>query len=273
MARHPDVTLAGVWARREAAARALAAAHDTQAYTDLDEMFGQVDAVAFAVPPAAQAELGVRAARSGKHVVLEKPIASDVAGAEGLTEAITAARVASLVMLTLRYADYTRTWLAEIDAAGEFSGGGARWLSGALLGQTYRDSAWRHEQGALADIGPHAIDLLDASLGEVTEVLAAHRTDEDLWQLVLAHAGGATSTVTLSLRVPLDPTIAEFVVYGEQGYRVLNRRPGSAATCYAALLDEFVAMVTSGTRQALYDVRRGLHLQRILSSAAALATR
>lgn len=270
LADHPGTSLAAVWSRRPESAKELADAHNAVAATSVEELLDQVDAVAFAVPPAVQAELAIQAAQAGKHVILEKPIAADLESAQRLADEVSAAGVVSLVMLTLRYAAQTREWLAGVAASGGWQGGNARWLSGALLGGAYEGSAWREADGALADIGPHAFDLMDAALGEITEVLAAHRTADDLWQLMFAHSGGATSTATLSLRLPIQPTVIEFAVYGEHGYRALGRKPGAANESYTSLLDDFAAMVASGTTGHDCDVHRGLHLQRVIHQARQL---
>ncbi|SDX21710.1 Predicted dehydrogenase [Amycolatopsis xylanica] len=271
LADHPGTKLAAVWTRRPEPAKELADNYGAVAAGSFDELLDQVDAVAFAVPPSVQAELGVQAARAGKHLILEKPIAPDLASAERLADAVAEAGVASLVVLTLRFAAITREWLTDIAALGEWRGGTARWLSGALLGGVYEGSQWRTDEGALADIGPHAFDLLDAALGEITSVLAAHVTEDDLWQVLFEHDGGATSTATLSLRLPIDPTIVELSVYGEHGYRSLGRKPGSALESYVALLDDFAAMAASQTTEHPCDVRRGLHIQRLIHQARTLA--
>ena len=114
-------------------------------------------------------------------------------------------------------------------------------------------------------------DLLDAALGRVVRVVAASRTPDDLWQVIFVHDSGATSTATLSLRMPVRPTIADFSVYGEHGHRSLGRKPGAAAHAYTALLDDFAAMIATGTTAHPCDVQRGLHLQRLLHEAWALA--
>lgn len=273
LAEHPGTELTTVWARRPEAARELAEAHGAATSESVEELFGQVHAVAFAVPPAVQARLAVQAAQAGKHVILEKPIAPDVASAERLTEAVLAAEVASLVMFTLRYAVETREWLDDLAAVGGWTGGGARWLSGALLAGPYSGSTWRHEGGALADVGPHVVDLLDAALGPITEVVGAYQTPDDLWQLVFAHEGGAASTASMSMRLPVEPTVAEIAVYGAHGYRVLTRRPVSGLERFIALLDDFVAMIDTGTTTHPCDVRRGLHVQRVLEQARRVAAR
>jgi predicted dehydrogenase len=271
LADHPATTLSAVWARRPGPARELAETHGAAVAESVDELLDQVDAVAFAVPPAVQGELAITAAKAGKHLILEKPIAADLATAERLADAVSAAGVATLVVLTLRFAAQTREWLADVAGAGEWRGGGARWLSGALLKGPYEGSTWRAVDGALADIGPHVFDLLDATLGTITKVLAAHRSPDDLWQVMFEHMGGATSTATLSLRLPIQPTVAELVVYGERGYRTLGR-PDSAKEAYPALLDDFVALVTGGRTDHPCDVHRGLHLQRLMHEARLLTS-
>ncbi|WP_020664006.1 Gfo/Idh/MocA family protein [Amycolatopsis benzoatilytica] len=274
LADHPGTVLSAVWSRRPEAAAELAQAYDAVPTNDLDELFSQVDALAFAVPPAVQAELATRAAEAGKHLILEKPIAADLASAQRLAEAVTSAGVASLVMLTLRFAQQTRDWLAGVTSTDGWRGGDVRWLSGALLAGKYATSLWRQDPtaGALADIGPHAFDLLDAALGPIIDVLAAHCGPDDLWQLLLEHEGGITSTATLSLRMPVQPTVVEYSVYGDHGLRTLGRG-GAATDSYTALLDDFAAMVASGTTTHPCDVRRGLHLARIVDRARAVAFR
>jgi predicted dehydrogenase len=271
LADHPGTTLTAVWSRSPEPARELAEAHGAAVAVSVDDLLDQVDAVAFAVPPAVQGELAVQAAEAGKHLILEKPIAADLVSAQRLADAVTAAGVATLVVLTLRYAAQTREWLADIAESGGWQGGSARWLSGALLGGVYEGSPWRVAEGALADIGPHVFDLMDATLGTITKVLAANRTPDDLWQVMFQHEGGATSTATLSLRLPVQPSVAEFAVYGRHGYRTLGRKSGSSAESYTALLDDFAAMVACGATEHPCDVRRGLHLQRIIHEARLLA--
>lgn len=273
LAEHPGTALTTVWARRPEAAGELAKVHGASVSASFAELLGQVDAVAFAVPPAVQAELAIEAARAGKHVILEKPIAPDVASAERLVDAVRTAGVASLVMFTLRYAVETREWLDDLAAVGGWSGGGARWLSGGLLSGPYSESVWRHHDGALADVGPHVVDLLDAALGPITEVVAAHQSPEDLWQLVFAHEGGATSSATMSMRLAVTPSVVDIAVYGAHGYRALTRRPVAGVARFIALLDDFAAMIATGTTTHPCDVGRGLHVQRILAHARRAVSR
>ncbi|WP_020497228.1 Gfo/Idh/MocA family protein [Sciscionella marina] len=267
IAAHPRTELAGVWARRDEAAQWVAEANGGQVFGSLEELYASVDAVTFAVPPQVQAEHALAAVRAGRHVILEKPIAASLENAERLVKAIEAAGVASLVMLTRRFADETRNWLAAIGEREDWQGGTATWLSGALLGGEYRDSAWRHERGALDDIGPHVLDLVDAALGPITEVRAAQHTADGLWQLLLGHRGGRTSTVTLSLHVPVRPSRLKFTAIGPAGASSLEGRETPAPDSFAMLLDEFTTMLDAGETRHACDARRGLHLQRLLAEA------
>ncbi|RZS41299.1 putative dehydrogenase [Herbihabitans rhizosphaerae] len=267
LAEHSGTTLAAVWARRPEAAAEVASANGATAVGTFDELLSTVDAVAFAVPPAIQADLAVRAAEAGKHVVLEKPIASTVDEAERLADKVSEAGVASLVMLTRRFTPAVASWLDGVRSTGGWTGGNAKWLSGALLGGVYSHSPWRHDGGALADIGPHTLDLLDAALGPITGVLAAHRVaEDDLWHLLLEHEGGATSTVTMCMRLPVQPTVIDFAVFGEHGYRDLQAGDGTPNEAFSVLLDDFGKLISSGDRSHPCDVHRGVHLQKVLDA-------
>src|SRR2546430_10191695 len=68
LAAADGIEFAAVWGRSARAAADLAAAHGAAACPDLDDFLARVDAVAFSVPPDAQGEIAVRAARAGKHL-------------------------------------------------------------------------------------------------------------------------------------------------------------------------------------------------------------
>lgn len=255
---HPEVDLVGVWARRPSAAASLGA----PVFDDYDALLEAVDAVAFAVPPAVQAPLAVRAATAGKHLVLDKPLAGDLAAAEDLVRVVEQAGVATIMVLTRRFATETRAFL---DAArgGDWAAAEAVWLSGAVLGGVYAGSSWRHELGALADIGPHVLDLVDAALGPITGVRHAHHhAPSDTWQIGLEHTGDRRSVVTLSLRTPVTPSVLRVSVHGAGGVVELSGRESSSLDCYAVLLDELLSAARAHAPHPL-DVHRGLHLQQV----------
>lgn len=263
---HPDVEFAGVWARRPEAAADLGA----PVFESFDALLDGVDTVAFAVPPQVQAGLALQAAQAGRHVLLDKPISATVAEAEGVAEAVTTAGVRSMVTLTRRFARETRDFLAEA-AEHTWTGGSGTWFSGAVLGGDYADSSWRREDGALLDVGPHVIDLLDAAMGTVVRVVHSRRdTPTDNWTVLLEHQGGALSTVQMSLRTPVRPSLMRIELSGSDGLRTLSDRATSSLDCYAVLLSEFLESVESGIDHRC-SVHRGLHLQRILGEAGRLA--
>lgn len=264
--RHPWFRFRGAWTRRPEAAHELCSEFGGTPYRTLAELVDASDVIAFAVPPAAQAELAPGVAAAGRHLVLEKPLADDLAGARRIADAVAAAGVRSTTVLVLRFDDAVLAWLDAVGSgpAGPDTVGVARWLSGSLLGGPYHRSAWRNEHGALLDIGPHVIDLLDVALGPVTGVDHAERTEPDVWRIGLAHAGGARSSLTLSLRLPVDPTEMEFGVFGSAGRHVLARRTDTAVTCYTRMLDELAFAIELGRTGLPVDAARALRLQEIV---------
>ncbi|MGW3343862.1 Gfo/Idh/MocA family protein [Nonomuraea rubra] len=259
LAKGPHTRLAGVWARRPEAAAELGA----PVFATVEELFGHCEAVAFCVPPAVQAEYAVRAARAGKALLLEKPLADTLESAERVAAAVAEAGVASQLVLTLRYAPQTRAFLArcaEIDALG----GHAANISGLLLGDHPFATPWRHAHGPLLDVGPHVIDLLDAALGRVTGV-RAHGDPLGWTGLLLDHEGGAVSEVSLCMTAAGDPPPPTFAVYGRAGSAVLPHFDDDPLETVA---EEFARTVRAGGGHPL-DAAHGLRLQRIIAEAQA----
>ncbi|HEY0805727.1 MAG TPA: Gfo/Idh/MocA family oxidoreductase [Pseudonocardiaceae bacterium] len=271
IAAHPDTELVSIWARRPDAAATLAAEHAASVAADPDELIAGVDAVAFAVPPDVQAEIAVRAAVAGRHLVLEKPIGANLVQAQRLADAVADAGVASIVLLTRRYAPEVIEWLAQADEIGGWLTASAIWYGGALLAGPFSNSPWRQERGGLLDVGPHTLDLLDAAAGPITDVLAAEHGTPDLWHLVLAHENGVTSTASLSLAMAIDHQVVDLALYGPGGRLPLPAPMTPTAACYANLLDDLLNMLHSGQYTHRCDVARGLHLQRVLDKAEKLA--
>lgn len=267
--QHPGTALSGIWARRPGAAAALARDLGTDAFDDLDALFDRSDAIAFCVPPDVQVELGIRAARAGKALLLEKPLALVVDGAERLAGAIAAAGVGSQLVLTWRYAPPVRALLAEA-AGSRAMGGRGQFVNGAMRGGPFA-TPWRLAHGPLFDLGPHVIDALDAALGPVLDVSSHGRFDG--WVgLLLEHEGGACSEVSLSCSVALPNGRAELEIYGEDrrlhvDASAIFADPALAAATTSTIVDEFV--VTARTGAHPLDAAHGLRLQRILARALA----
>jgi predicted dehydrogenase len=180
------------------------------------------------------------------------------------------AGVVSQMVLTNRYSPTGRAFLA---AAEGFEVVGARCasLSGALLDESPFATPWRRRHGALLDVGPHLFDLVEAAVGPVEEL--SGRGDPLRWvSLSCRHAGGQVSEISMSLTLPLVPTVFECSLYGPSGtltYRRPPDPPSALADLEAAgatLRREFAAAVTGGNASAL-DVNRGLRLQRLIDAA------
>ncbi|MGW0706135.1 Gfo/Idh/MocA family protein [Streptomyces sp. NPDC002643] len=233
---HEELDFAGVWGRRPEAAKALADRHGgVPVYEDVDALIADVDAVAVALPPAIQAPLAVRAARAGRHLLLDKPLSLDVEDGRAVVEAAEEAGVASVVFFTARFQREIEAWIGQQTAAGGWFTGRAEWLGSLFDGDSdspFADSPWRREKGGLWDVGPHALSVLLPVLGDVERVTAAVRGPADTVHLVLRHAGGASSTVTLSLTAPPAASGATVELRGRTGATVL---PSSAEGAVEAL--------------------------------------
>ena len=176
----PDATLTAVWGRNPQAAADLAAEHGAVPFTgadSVDAFLDGVDAVAFSVPPDVQAPIAIRAARAGKHLLLEKPVALSAADAAALAAAVDEGGVASIVFFTLRFAGEIRAWLTDENARGGWSGHGwsgghGEWLGALVSPDNPFNTPWRAEKGGLWDLGPHVLSLLWACLGPITGVTA-----------------------------------------------------------------------------------------------------
>ncbi len=260
LAAGPETRLAAVWARRPEAATRLAARLGAHAARSYEELLDRCEAVAFAVPPDIQAALAPRAARAGRALLLEKPLALDLAGARALADAVAEHGVVTQLVLTKRYHPGTRAFLA---AAAGFDAAGARsrYLHGAFLGGAMA-TGWRLTLGALYDLGPHLLDLVDTALGPVEEVRAAG--DSRRWiELTCRHRGGAVSQLSLSGAVGLASSEAGIELFGPAGTLALDFGTVNHEQCWPVLRAEFAAAVRSGVPHPL-DVRRGLLLQELL---------
>jgi predicted dehydrogenase len=84
LARLDGAQLAGVHDLRSEVAAAVAAEFGTRAVRSLDELAADCDAMVVAVPTVDHAEVGCRLLERGLHVLVEKPIAPDLASADRL---------------------------------------------------------------------------------------------------------------------------------------------------------------------------------------------
>jgi predicted dehydrogenase len=267
LASGEGIEFAAVWGRDPGAARALAAEHGAAAYADFGKFLAAVDAVAFAVPPDVQAALAARAAAAGKHLLLEKPIATSVAAGGALAAAVEAAQVASVVFFTLLFQPEMRAWLASVTGGQDrWTGADFVWLGSSLQESSPFNTPWRTDKGALWDLGPHAIALLRACLGPVIS-LTADAGLADVTHLVLHHQGGATSVVTVSQSV--SPAAESFgcYVWGAAGRSAAPGLTADPVTPLRAALAELVSNARSGRTSHACDVEFGQDVVSLLAEA------
>ena len=210
----PDARLAAVTDVAVSAAAAFAAAHHCAAEPDLDALLARpdVDVVSVCVPSGLHAEVGIRAARAGKHLAVEKPIDVTLDAADRLIEAARAAGVALTVISQHRFDPglIEAKTLIDEGALGRLVLGEAstKWYRT----QAYYDSAaWRGthamDGGSLMNQGIHYVDLLRWCMGPVREVTALCATQthqievEDTSLAALRFISGALGTIVASTSV------------------------------------------------------------------------
>jgi predicted dehydrogenase len=265
LASTEGIELAAVWGRNPDAAAALAASHATSGFADFDAFLAEVDAVAFAVPPDVQAELAISAAAAGKHLLLEKPIATSESAADALARAVADAGVASVVFFTARFQPDVRAWLAEV-ARGRWAGGNVVWLGTALAEGNPFNTPWRREKGGLWDLAPHVVSLLWAGLGPV-EAVTADAGSGDVTHLILHHQGGASSAVTVTAGAPEAADGFEAFLWGDTGWSRAPAETGAPVSALRVALGELAANARSGRTDHECDVHFGNAVGRVLAEA------
>ena len=269
LAAGPETELTGVWSRTPDHALELAAAHGVTSYPSFDALLDDVDAVAIAVAPSAQPDLAVRAARAGKALLLEKPLGLDVAAARRIADAVAENGVGSIMLLTYRFADVVRDFLADA-ATMNLTGGRACFISGAFLSGAFA-GGWRLNEGALLDVGPHILDLVEAALGPVTDI-QGHGDPRQWVGLLLTHESGAHSEVTLSCASAIDPSRTEVEIYGRERSAFVDARAGARAESFARLRAEFAEVARTGAPHAC-DAQRGVVIQTLIERATSALDR
>jgi predicted dehydrogenase len=175
----PRCEVVGIFSPTPGRAASLAEAHGSRAraYASVDELFAdeRVQIVVSATPPSVRPEHVVRAAESGRHVVIEKPLATSFAAVEQMRAAVARAGVRTVTSFVLRWNPQIRTIRRLVDdgTIGELLyAEGDYWHP---LPGFYHDS-WlftRREGGsAFVGAGCHAADAIRYLAGEVVEVAA-----------------------------------------------------------------------------------------------------
>jgi predicted dehydrogenase len=263
---HESVELVGVWGRNPDKAAELAALHNAKPYADVDDLIADVDAVAIALPPDVQAPIALRAATSGKHLLLDKPVAFTRAEADEIVSAVDERDLASVVFFTRRLMPEIEEFVASAQEAGGWLEGRVDHVGSIFTeGNPFGASAWRKESGGLWDVGPHAFALLLPILGPVTEVTAMAGA-RDMTHVLARHADGAISTLTMSVDAPPAAGREEAVIAGEAGVRTVPTAPWDPVQALGRAIDELLAAAAGGPKPEL-DVRFGAQITAILAAA------
>jgi predicted dehydrogenase len=267
LAAHPDTELAGVWGRDPAKAEVLAQRFGTKAYGDVDALLAAVDAIAVALPPDIQADLATKAARAGRHLLLDKPIALTVPAADALVAAVDTARVASVVFFTNRFTPEFVRFLDNNAAIGGWYAGRVV-MHGSIFqpGNPFGASPWRREYGGLWDVGPHALSIVVPLLGDVVEVTAV-AGPRDTTNVIATHRGGAASELSLTLDAAPNAIAFETVFYGEHGVAVLPERVTPPVEACGQAITELLATVDTADHRHPCDVHFGRTVVAVLAAA------
>lgn len=217
--------------------RAIKAAEQNKCdwYLDYHEVLrrSDVDVINICTPSGLHAQLGIEAAKAGKHVVVEKPMALSLADADRLIAACREAGVKLFVVHQNRFNTAIRKLRAAVEAGkfGKFTHANAtiRWHRD----QAYYDSAawrgtWAMDGGVLMNQSIHNIDLLQWMMGPVESVFAYTATRlrriqaEDVATAVLRFRNGALGIIEASSTIfprNLEETLS---IFGETGTVVVG---------------------------------------------------
>lgn len=177
---HPQTDLIGIHNRTPEKGAALLDTHGVEAnnYRDVDELFDdeRVQIIASCTPPDVRPEHLIRAAETGRHVVIEKPVALDAANVQQIRKAIGAAGVKSVTSFVLRWNPQLETMRQLVDEGvmGELIyAEGDYWHP---MKKAYPSYDWMmtKELGGSAFVaaGCHAADAVRWLGGEIVEVSA-----------------------------------------------------------------------------------------------------
>jgi predicted dehydrogenase len=208
-----------------------------RAFGDWQELLASevVDAVAVAVPPAAQSAIATMAMMRGLPVFAEKPLALNVAEARALAQLACDSRLANMVDFNFREIDVFRAAhrILASDALGEL-----RQVSLSWHVESYANRAgienWKTDQvaggGALTNFVSHCLDYLEWLLGPVSGLCARlagmphdKRRNDTSITMALQFACGAAGSLTMSAAA-YRGSGHRIEVYGEDGTMVIDNR-------------------------------------------------
>lgn len=197
-------------------------------------------------PNGLHAEPCIAAAKAGKHVICEKPLARNAEEAKQMLDAVTAAGVKHLCGFNYRFLPAVRLARDVIQEGrlGTVYHFRARYLQPSLADPNFT-FRWRLDReqsgsGVLGDIGSHIIDLARFLVGEPRSVIGATATfiherpvegepsrretvtTDDAFQALVEFEGGATGNLEGSKMALGNQNHLEFEVNGSDGSLQFN---------------------------------------------------
>jgi predicted dehydrogenase len=203
-----------------------------RAYSDLGELLknDSIHIVSICTPHHLHAEQGVRCAESGRHILVEKPVALDLESLHALAAAVRKAKVKSLASFVLRWNPLFETLRAILAQGmiGEVFYAETDYLHG--LGRDYRGHSWvTTRAGGGSSIltgGCHAVDGLRWLAGkeacEVTAYLSSSKRNPNGYEYapnsvtLVKFADGTAGKVTSSLECVMPYTF-NILLMGDRG--------------------------------------------------------
>ncbi len=223
---HPLASLAAVCDMDGAKAKRLAEKYGApKVFTDYREMVADpgIDAVAVATPDFAHREPVVAAARAGKHVHCEKPLATTREDAEAIAEAVRSSGVRYMVDFHARWNPPFAIARRDIEEGRLGRIMSAYFRLNDTISVPMSMLSWSSRSSILWFLGSHAVDTLRYLFNdEVERVYSVSRAEvlrekgfdiPDLYQTILEFRSGIVATVENNWIVPnTNPAVNDFKV-------------------------------------------------------------
>jgi predicted dehydrogenase len=282
MKRSGKLEIAACYSRSEGKRSAFATKYQCSAARTYEEVLADksIEAVINTTPNDVHLETTSAAARAGKHVFLDKPIANTIADARAITAACRKAGVVLAIGYQRRRESQFR-WVRKQIEAGAFGKlvNAESNISRDRAGKIDLDS-WRYQAsgmpgGVMLQIGIHYTDVLEYLVGPIAAVsarlaqLVLPGDNPDVASLVLEHENGALSTLNASYASASENYVMN--IYGKeasayydlhQGLRFVKRgAPGAEAVPFAKNdaiveeLEEFAAAARGGAEPEMTGER------------------
>ncbi len=190
--------------------RARTAAPGAKYYADANDVIAaqKVDAIIISTPPPLHEPLAIAAAKAGKHVLVEKPMAATPEACERMIAAALAAGTLLTVGYNHRYFEALKL-VRDVVASGEIGKLSHVRAYTGHAGLAEFKAPWMYDKdvmggGALMDNGTHVVDLVRYIMGDPTEVVGFatnkvwHLGVEDEGIALLRTAEGTTASIEAS---------------------------------------------------------------------------